>query len=256
MHVEKFVKTSEFKYGEWQTPYLYKCETNVLGPDGILWWSYFQPFHWYDFRNCFIVDIQNLAVTSPGRQLANEEKKELTQLLTTFLCFIQAILYFSAEAAQFWIPSIRRSASGAARGALGTFSCTAAGDTGAQTTVTIDKSLATGLFLFSGLCMFLARVGRTFWRSPLFRDATAVLGRSDSKGIGPGGLSSWMRRFVHTLATASPLGSGGRNTLPQEQPVRIWVLSYYVVSKGSLWVIFVSVFYNLEFDITGGRYLS
>ncbi|TPP64627.1 hypothetical protein FGIG_01642 [Fasciola gigantica] len=157
----------------------------------------------------------------------------------------QAILYFAAEAAQFWIPSVRRSASGASRGPLGTLPCAAAED------IPVDKSLATGLFLFSGLCVFLARVGRTFWRTPLFRDATAVLGISDSTGTGPGVLTSWMRRFVHTLATASPLGFGGQNKMPPEQPI-ISRLDPEEISWLIQQITYVQQFLRRQLDVRGG----
>uniref|UniRef100_A0A183B5I7 Nucleoporin_C domain-containing protein n=1 Tax=Echinostoma caproni TaxID=27848 RepID=A0A183B5I7_9TREM len=138
---------------------------------------------------------------------------------------------------------------------LGTSPCSAAGDTGAQSSMPVDKSLATGLFLFSGLCVFLARIGRTFWRSPLFRDASAVTGLTGGSGqagtVGSKGLSSWMRRFVHTLATASPLGAGGRSKLPSEQPI-ISRLDPEEIGWLMQQIAYAQQFLRRQLDVRGG----
>ncbi|KAF5399350.1 hypothetical protein PHET_07691 [Paragonimus heterotremus] len=109
----------------------------------------------------------------------------------------QAVLYFAAEASQFWIPAVRRANPGLQQGQR-------------QQALSIDRSLSSGLFLFSGISVFFARLARTFWRSPLFRDASRVStkGSASSELASSGRFRSWMHTFVHVLASASPLRAG------------------------------------------------
>ncbi|TGZ56636.1 hypothetical protein CRM22_010114 [Opisthorchis felineus] len=126
----------------------------------------------------------------------------------------QAVLFFAAEAAQFWVPAVRRPNPGSS--ALIRQSTL----TGSQgTNQPIDRALFSGMFLFSGITVFLARMARTFWRSPLFRDASAVSNGTLAKSNQSNGLiGSWMRSFVNVLASASPL-RGGRSTTEEKRPV-------------------------------------
>ncbi|KAF6768760.1 hypothetical protein AHF37_10492, partial [Paragonimus kellicotti] len=119
----------------------------------------------------------------------------------------QAVLYFAAEASQFWIPAVRRANPGLQQGQR-------------QQALSIDRSLSSGLFLFSGLSVFFARLARTFWRSPLFRDASRVSTKAiaSSELASSGGFRSWMHTFVHVLASASPLRAG-RMQQEVKQPV-------------------------------------
>ncbi|OON19937.1 hypothetical protein X801_04188 [Opisthorchis viverrini] len=126
----------------------------------------------------------------------------------------QAVLFFAAEAAQFWVPAVRRPNPGS--GALIRQSALTSSQ---GTSQPIDRALFSGMFLFSGITVFLARMARTFWRSPLFRDASAVSNGSLAKSNQSSGLiGSWMRSFVNVLASASPL-RGGRSTTEENRPV-------------------------------------
>ncbi|KAA3676360.1 nuclear pore complex protein Nup155, partial [Paragonimus westermani] len=151
----------------------------------------------------------------------------------------QAVLYFAAEASQFWIPAVRRATPGLQQGQR-------------QQALSTDRSLSSGLFLFSGLSVFFARLARTFWRSPLFRDASRVSAKASASSelVSSGGFRSWMHTFVHVLASASPLRAG-RTQQDAKQPI-ISRLDPDEISWLAHQVGFLQQFLRRQLNVRGG----
>ncbi|CAL8081846.1 unnamed protein product [Calicophoron daubneyi] len=157
----------------------------------------------------------------------------------------QAVLFFAAEASQFWTPAVKRPSVANPR--------PQSQQLRTQELRPIDKGTSSGLFLYSGLCVFLARMARTFWRSPLFKDATTVSTKTKQSGRLPGSggsLRSWMRTFVSTLASASPLGVG--KTSQEEEQLIISRLD----SNEIAWIIhqidYLKSFLRRQLTVRGG----
>ncbi|VDQ09134.1 unnamed protein product, partial [Trichobilharzia regenti] len=134
----------------------------------------------------------------------------------------QAALYFAAEASQYWPPSVIRSRAATNLSYLQASTVTRGGGAGASNTGD-DGSLNSALHLFTGVCVFLSRITRCFWRSSMFFDATSICAKYDVNTTttnnsirdkhningGGGGLKSWVKSLINTLSTASTFGGGG-----------------------------------------------
>ncbi|CAH8649434.1 unnamed protein product [Dicrocoelium dendriticum] len=162
----------------------------------------------------------------------------------------QAVLYFAAQAAQFWIPAVKRPNLDTNLGyrPLRSSQYLTPATSHPQS---VDKTLSSGLFLFNGLCMFLARMGRTFWRSPLFRDAGALFTDQQNPGSHESrGLRSWMHTFVSVLASASPLRTA-RTATETKLPIISRLDSGEII-----WLIqqisFLQKFLRRQLDVRGG----
>lgn len=74
-----------------------------------------------------------------------------------------------------------------------------------------DKSITSSLFLFSGLYVCFARIARSFWRFPMFYDATEVytkcvdLQTKQEEGFDSGKLTSWVKKLVYRITSLSSL---------------------------------------------------
>ncbi|CAH8598315.1 unnamed protein product [Heterobilharzia americana] len=160
----------------------------------------------------------------------------------------QAALYFAAEASQYWTPSVIRS-----RTNLPYFQ--------SHQQLSIhggeDKSLNSALHLLTGICVFLARITRCFWRGSMFYDATSICSKCDVRSSSNinnnnnGGLRSWVRNLIQTLSTASTFGGNGKSTTSTEQIV-ISRLETSEISWLLSQITYVQQFIQRQLNVRGG----
>ncbi|CAH8861385.1 unnamed protein product [Trichobilharzia szidati] len=190
----------------------------------------------------------------------------------------QAALYFAAEASQYWPPAVIRSRAvtnlsylqssshQASTGTRGGGGGGAGGNISSNTGD--DSSLNSALHLFTGVCVFLSRITRCFWRSSMFFDATSICAKYDvnssftnsSNSIrnkptsNGGGLKSWVKSLIHTLSTASTFGGGGGRGKSSESSEQI-IISRLETSEIS-WLLsqitYVQQFIQRQLNVRGG----
>ncbi|CAH8584679.1 unnamed protein product [Schistosoma intercalatum] len=171
----------------------------------------------------------------------------------------QTALYFAAKASQYWTPAIIRTRAPnlsyiQSRQQLSSSTTTTARGTE-------DRSINSALHLFSGICLFLARIARSFWRYSMFYDATSICSKCNVKSMSRikntttnssnGGLRSWVRSLIYTLSTVSTFGGGKSNTSSVEQII-ISRLETSEISWLRNQIIYLQQLIQRQLNIRGG----
>ncbi|XP_018652827.1 putative nuclear pore complex protein nup155 [Schistosoma mansoni] len=162
----------------------------------------------------------------------------------------QTALYFAAKASQYWTPAIIRTRAPNLSCVQSRPQLSLATST-ATTRSTDDKSINSALHLFSGICLFLARIARSFWRYSMFYDATSICSKCNVKSISNGGLRSWVRSLIYTLSTVSTFGGGKSNTSSVEQII-ISRLETSEISWLRNQIIYLQQLIQRQLNIRGG----
>ncbi|KAH8857593.1 Nuclear pore complex protein Nup155 [Schistosoma japonicum] len=154
----------------------------------------------------------------------------------------QAALYFAAEASQFCTPAIIRTRSDLF------FIQSHQQQSSSSTRGTEDRSINNSLHLFSGICVYFARIARTFWRNSMFYDATSICYKSTVKPINNGGLKSWVRSLIQTVSTFS----SGKLTTSSVEPIIISRLESSEITWLRSQVIYLQQFIQRQLSVRGG----
>ncbi|KAK4468078.1 hypothetical protein MN116_008251 [Schistosoma mekongi] len=153
----------------------------------------------------------------------------------------QAALYFAAEASQFCTPAIIRTRSDP-------FFIQSHQQQSSITRGTEDKSINNSLHLFSGICVYFARIARTFWRNSMFYDATSICYKSTVKPMNNGGLKSWVRSLIQTV---SAFGSG-KLTTSSVEPIIISRLESSEITWLRSQIVYLQQFIRRQLSVRGG----
>ncbi|CAH8298389.1 unnamed protein product, partial [Schistosoma turkestanicum] len=117
------------------------------------------------------------------------------------------------------------------------------------------------------MCLFIARILRTFWRYSMFYDATSICSKYNVQSLSTcmknstttttannnnnGGLKSWVRNLIYTLSTVSTFGSG-QSTSPSTEQIIISRLETSEITWLRNQIIYLQQFIERQLNVRGG----